>query len=86
MNVTRGPDPKIDPLDLLHEFVVSPDPAFVPSEIAESFDASAETARTAMNKLVEDGYLGRKKPGERTVIYWITPEGRRHYSENEDRP
>ncbi|WP_075935919.1 GntR family transcriptional regulator [Halosegnis longus] len=79
--MSRGPDPKIDPVELLHEFVVSPDPAFVPAEIAESFDTSAETARKAMDRLVDRGLLARKKPGERTVIYWITDDGRKHYSE-----
>lgn len=80
--MTRGPDPEITPLLILHEFVVSPDPAFVPSEIAEKLDVTTEGARHQMNKLVERGLLGRKKPGERTVIYWITPEGRQYYAEN----
>lgn len=80
----RGPDPETPPELVLEQFVVSPDPAFVPSEIAEALGITTEGARHRMNKLVEKGYLSKKKPGERTVIYWITPAGREYYAENAD--
>lgn len=32
-----------------------------------------------MNKMVEEGYLKKKKTGSRSVLYWPTDEGLRHY-------
>lgn len=77
-----GPEPSITPEKVLQIFVNSPDPAFVPSEIAEELDVTTEGARHQMEQLVEKGYLGKKKPGQRTVMYWLTPEGHAHYAEN----
>lgn len=80
----RGPDPEIDAISILHQFVVSPEPAFVPSEIAEGLDVSTEGARHQMEKLVERGFLKRKKPSQRTVLYWITTSGQEYYAEHGD--
>jgi len=79
--VTRGPDPQITELDILREFVISPDPAFVPKEIGEKLNVTTEGARHQMNNLVERKLLAKKKPGERTVLYWITEDGERYYAE-----
>ncbi|WP_262177121.1 MarR family winged helix-turn-helix transcriptional regulator [Haloarcula laminariae] len=82
--MSRGPDPAVSRERVLEEFVVSPDPAFITKEIAEKFDVEGETARNWLNGMVEAGLLDRKKPGERTVIYWITDEGRAHYADHRD--
>jgi len=34
-----------------------------------------------MNRLVDQGLLAKKKPGQRTVLYWITEDGKQHYVE-----
>jgi DNA-binding MarR family transcriptional regulator len=83
--VSRGPDPEITPEKILRVFVLSPEPAFVVSEIAERLDVTKEGARHQMEKLVEQGLLGRKKPSNRVVLYWITPEGREFYAEKASR-
>lgn len=77
--MSRGPDPEIEEVDILRAFLSSTDPAFVPAEIAEKLDVTSEGARHQMNRLVEKGLLGKKKPGKRTVLYWITDEGRERY-------
>lgn len=77
----RGPDPEIDEMSILRQFVISPDPAFVPKEIAETLDVTTEGARHQMDKLVDRGLLAKKKPGQRTVFYWITEKGERYYAE-----
>jgi predicted transcriptional regulator len=79
--VTRGPDADIDAISVLRVFLSNSDPAFVVSEIAEDLEVTPEGARHQMNKLVERGLLAKKKPGKRTVIYWITDEGVQHYVE-----
>jgi len=80
--VPRGPDPEIDPISILRVFISSREPAFVASEVAEELDVTTEGARYQMNKLVERGLLESKKPGPRTVIYWITDDGERFYADN----
>jgi len=80
--VARGPDPQIRDVDILHVFVSSADPAFVPSEVADALDVTTEGARHQMDNLVERDLLGKKKPGQRTVLYWITPAGRDYYGAN----
>jgi len=80
--MARGPDPEIQPVDILEVFVGNQDPAFVPKEIAGFLNVTTEGARHQMDKLVEQGLLGKKKPGERTVLYWITPDGYEYYAEN----
>jgi len=80
-----GPDPEIDRMRILEIFVVSPEPAMVPSEIADDMEVTTNGARHQMDNLVERGFLDKKKPGERTVIYWITQEGANHYAEHSER-
>lgn len=71
----RGPDPQISDIEILRVFLSETDPAYVPSEIGDRLGVTAEGARHQMERLVDRGLLGKKKPGERTVLYWITPEG-----------
>jgi len=80
--VSRGPDPEIDPVSILKIFVVSPEPAFVPSEVAEKLDVTTEGARHQMDNLVDRELLQKKKPGQRTVLYWITTSGEEYYAEH----
>ena len=79
-----GPDPATSALDILRVFVVSTDPAFVSAEIAEQFDITVEGARHRLDKLVERGLLAKKKPGERTVVYWATEKGKKYYEQHAD--
>jgi len=82
--VTRGPEPQIAPTEILRAFLSHSDPAFVPSELAEELGYTTEAARHRMEKLVERGLLAKKKPGDQTVMYWITDEGEEYFFENTD--
>lgn len=79
----RGPAPEADELSILRAFLSDDDPAYVLSEIAEKLGMNKETVRHQIKqkKLVERGLLARKKPGSRTVLYWITPDGTQYYVE-----
>lgn len=81
-HMSRGPDPEVSELEILHYFVTSAEPAFIASEIASEFDTTIEGARHRLEKMVEQDLLRRKKPGNRTVIYWITDHGMQYYSDN----
>lgn len=80
--MTRGPDPEISTIDILEQFIVNPDPVFIASEIAEKLDVTEQGARHRLNKLSEDKLLRKKKPGSKTVMYWITEDGIDYYREN----
>jgi predicted transcriptional regulator len=72
----------LSPVDVLAVFVASPDPAFVPSELGDELDVTKEGVRYHMERLVDEGLLEKKKPGARTVMYWITDDGRQYFVEH----
>jgi len=81
MDMARGPDPTIDAISILRVVLASPDPAFTAGEVAAELGVTSEGARHQMNRLVDDGYLAKKKAGHRTVLYWPTDAGQTHYVE-----
>jgi len=48
----------------------SDEPAFVAQEIGDVFGIHRETARHRLDSLAKSGRIHRKKPSERTVIWW----------------
>lgn len=72
---------QLSPVDVLAVFVASPDPAFVPLEIGDELGVTSQGARYHMERLVDEGFLEKKKPGTRTVLYWITDDGRQYFVE-----
>lgn len=48
-----------------------PDPAFTTSELAGMFDMTAEGIRRRLESLRERNEVYKKKPTERTVIWWV---------------
>ena len=49
----------------------SDDPAFTASEIAGQFDLTDSAARRRLYILADQGEVGFKKPGSRTVLFWL---------------
>jgi predicted HTH transcriptional regulator len=47
-----------------------PDPAFTTGELAELFGMSTEGIRGRLSKLQDKGLISKKKPTNRTVIWW----------------
>lgn len=69
-------------LDILEKMIVTPEPAFIASEFIEDLDYTEEGVRYNLEQLTERGLLDRKKPGSRTVMYWITKKGKEVYNEH----
>jgi len=68
-------------LAILEKMVVTPEAAFITSEFVDDLDYTAEGVRYNLEQLEDDGYISRKKPGKRTVMYWIEKKGREAYAE-----
>jgi predicted transcriptional regulator len=81
-DVADRSESKISATDVLGVFVSSSDPALVPSEVGDALGITSQGARYHLERLVAERYLEKKKPGERTVLYWITDEGRTYYVAN----
>jgi len=77
--MSRGPDAEIKPITILSVMLASPDPAFTAAEIADELPFTNEGVRHQMNRLVDAGYLDKKKAGHRTVLYWETQAGVEYY-------
>jgi len=54
----------------------SSDPAFTTSEIAAQFGLSVEGMRGRLEELAEKGEVLKKKPGPRTVLWWVREDQR----------
>jgi len=69
-------------MEILEYMYITPEPAFTAGEIAQEIGYTAEGVRYKLEKMRVAGTVDRKKPGKRTVIYWITKKGRQHYAEH----
>jgi len=49
-------------------------PAFTAPELAAGLDLSEDSARERLYNLVDKGTLSMKKPGHRTVVFWLTDD------------
>jgi predicted transcriptional regulator len=64
-------------LDIIEDSISGP--AFYAKELAEIVDMTVQGVRTRLEQLNENGKIGKKKPGSRTIIYW----DRRDYRSSE---
>jgi predicted transcriptional regulator len=51
-------------------------PVVTSKELGQWADISRDTALDRLNELAETGYVGKKRIGARTLVFWITPAGR----------
>jgi len=71
----RGPERTVRDERLLLEFIVSADPAFFSSEIAENVPLSRPQVNDRLDQL-EDAGLVTSKTASGRRLWWITPDGR----------
>jgi len=74
--MSRGPERKVDLIDILEVMVASPDPAFLTSEIAAELDTTAQTIRNRLDEAEEKGLIGVKETPSAKII-WPTDDGHR---------
>ena len=58
--------------ELIEAICVIEEPAFTAPEIAEDLGIGVDSARQHLYELVDEGLLSMKKPGSRTVIFWLS--------------
>jgi DNA-binding MarR family transcriptional regulator len=80
--MTRGPDPDHSDEEILFIFAVSPDPCLFAIELTETLDMTRQGVYKRLDKLVEQGLLLTKKPGEKTRVYWISRAGKQRLQES----
>ncbi|WP_161945924.1 helix-turn-helix domain-containing protein [Halalkaliarchaeum desulfuricum] len=78
----RGRKPEVSDREILREFVVSPDPAFVASELGEKLNMSRQGVLNRLDDLEERHLLQSKKAAGRR-IFWITHQGEVFFQESE---
>jgi len=59
--------------EIIEQIRSHPDPAFTTPELAEQFDMTVEGIRRRLNKLQDKGRLYKKKPTNRTIVWWVEP-------------
>lgn len=79
-----GRQPTISDVEILHEFVVRPDPAFHATELVDALGLSRQGISKRLETLETRNYLDSKLVANRR-IWWIKPMGRQYYYE-ETRP
>jgi len=75
--MSRGPDRKVDLIDILEVMVASADPAFLTSEVADELDTTSQTIRNRLDEAEEKGLIGVKETPSAKII-WPTDEGHRY--------
>ena len=70
-----GRKPTVTDIDILREFVLTPDPVLHPTELTDPLDLSRQGVHNRLQELAEKGDLASKKVAG-TRIFWITESGR----------
>lgn len=71
----RGPERTVRDERLLLEFIVSPEPAFFASEIAENVPLSRTQVNDRLDQLEDAGLVTSKHASARR-LWWITDHGK----------
>lgn len=70
-----GRKPSISDEEILYEIAVAPDPFVVAPELTDALGMTRQGVLKRLNKLAEEGHLGRKETGAITV-FWLSDSGR----------
>ena len=80
---------KVTDQDILIAFDTADAPVLTAVELAEQFSVSPETIRQRLERFQEEGKVGRKKTGARSVAWWaekapkLSPEAAERVRESE---
>ncbi|WP_436934979.1 winged helix-turn-helix transcriptional regulator [Halovenus marina] len=71
-----GPDPTVDPEEILRIIKLAYPPALGTADIADEIGISNQATARHLKRLQEDGHVDSRKVGQ-VRIWWITDEGER---------
>ncbi len=79
MNNRRRDDPRlfadeVDTDDVLAVFTAAKVPVLTTEEVAADLPIDSETTDRQLNRMHEDGLVGRKRIGKNSVVWWTTSE------------
>ena len=72
-----GPNPTVEPEEILRTLKLAYPPALGTSDIAEEIGISNQATQRHLKRLKDEGYVDTRKIG-RARMWWITNEGERH--------
>jgi predicted transcriptional regulator len=76
-----GPDPQVEPEDVLRELAVAYQPVLGTAEIAERVGVSRQAANKHLKRYMENGWVDNRKIGN-VLVWWITDDGKKWLSES----
>jgi predicted transcriptional regulator len=76
-----GREKQVSDIAILEAVAVHPDPVVTPSEVADSVDLTRQGINKRLRDLADDDLLVRKEVGARSVIYWLSENGKRRLHE-----
>jgi len=75
-----GAPPDVTDDELLAAIHTHVDPVVTASDVAERVGLTSQAVNKRLPRLVEEGYLRKKKVGASAVVYWTTQSGRERAS------
>lgn len=70
------PDKNTTDRELLQAVKLHPDPVVTVQEVSELVALSAPSVHRRLQELGKQGLINRKKPGSRSVVYWLSESGK----------
>jgi len=74
-----GRSKRVSDAKILRAIALSPDPVVTARELAEELDYTRDGIRKRLLKLEDDGKVAGRDVGARSVVWWLTPEGRQSF-------
>ena len=77
-----GREETVDDSEILQVFLETDDPALFTGEVADAIGFSNQGTLSRLHNLADQGLL-ESKDGGRTIVWWLTDEGRSFSAEDE---
>lgn len=71
-----GRPPRLSAAEVCKIIALHPEPVVTSGDVHETMDMTQRGARERLERLVEEGYLHRKKVGSSGVVYYLSDQGR----------
>jgi DNA-binding MarR family transcriptional regulator len=77
-----GRPPSVSAEEVVQAIALYPEPIVTARDIHDDIGLQPASALKRLNRLVDEGYLRKKKVGSSAAVYWISDEGRDLLADN----